>query len=390
MNDLLKKLAGKDRHDYEFAASSLLDSGDEILFKELVDNDSFLFDFVKQNIANRLLSAVNKNNYKNLLKFLKYYSPFYCDFISEAFVKFGDEDLNNELFKIFQIGSDDEKCYCAKYFSLINLSDAIPIMRANVYTGNENLNMVCAQALGELGDEQSFNFALEELQSSQDDFESLKRVKFLISYGDKRAVMPIIENMILSSFQETIAGEIPYLIGIFELLNMFEIGGLLVLNNIINGLGETIPLSCVIDFEIKDVLYSLISHPITSVNAVILLNALEKFETLTENNEYLYDEDKNTKDEIEDIKRLLCKQNRNNWLKYVNDEIRENSFFVYTALNYCTDVVTVKNLLRSDNQTLILRALEVLKNLDALDNSVKTIALSKVQDIHIKDIIRAL
>ena len=87
---------------------------------------------------------------------------------------------------------------------------------------------------------------------------------------------------------------------------------------------------------------------------------------------------------------MLCKQNRNNWLKYVNDEIRENSFFVYTALNYCTDVVTVKNLLRSDNQTLILRALEVLKNLDALDNSVKTIALSKVQDIHIKDSIRAL
>ena len=124
--------------------------------------------------------------------------------------------------------------------------------------------------------------------------------------------MPIIECMASSTLQENIAGEIPYLINLFDLLNRFELAGLFVINNIINGLGETIMLSCVLDFELYDIIQSLIAHPLNSVTATVLLNAREKFETLTENNEYTYDEDKNTKDEIENIKRLLTKQNKNN------------------------------------------------------------------------------
>ena len=46
---MFKKLTGKNPRDYEYAAKYIMDNSDEKLFAELVDKDSFLFDFVKQN-----------------------------------------------------------------------------------------------------------------------------------------------------------------------------------------------------------------------------------------------------------------------------------------------------------------------------------------------------
>ena len=46
MTDNLKKLTGKNKNDYEAVAKHLVDDCDVELFKELVDNDDFLFDFV--------------------------------------------------------------------------------------------------------------------------------------------------------------------------------------------------------------------------------------------------------------------------------------------------------------------------------------------------------
>ena len=81
MTDNLKKLTGKNKNDYEAVAKHLVDDCDVELFKELVDNDDFLFDFVKNNVAQRLENAVNQNNYQNLIEFLKYYSQSYEDAI---------------------------------------------------------------------------------------------------------------------------------------------------------------------------------------------------------------------------------------------------------------------------------------------------------------------
>ena len=46
MSDNFKKLTGKNRNEYETVAKHLVDDCDVELFKELVDNDDFLFDFV--------------------------------------------------------------------------------------------------------------------------------------------------------------------------------------------------------------------------------------------------------------------------------------------------------------------------------------------------------
>ena len=88
------------------------------------------------------------------------------------------------------------------------------------------------------------------------------------------------------------------------MLDKYYENTLLAINYIINGLGEILPLSCVFDFELFEVFEKLINNHDDSKTAIVILNAQEKFEVLTENDEYLFDEDKNTKNEINDIKKL--------------------------------------------------------------------------------------
>ena len=128
---MFKKLTGKNPRDYEYAAKYIMDNSDEKLFAELVDKDSFLFDFVKQNVAERLEKATNINNWKTVLKFLKYYSPSYEDFIVSTLAKYADEDLTDKMLELLENGTDNEKTYAAKFFSYIHFLTRFKI---NIYS----------------------------------------------------------------------------------------------------------------------------------------------------------------------------------------------------------------------------------------------------------------
>ncbi len=389
MTENLKKLTGKNKNDYESVAKHLVDDCDVELFKELVDNDDFLFDFVKNNIAQRLENAVNQNNYQNLVEFLKYYSQSYEDVIIDSLVKYADEDLTDLMLDKFENGCDNEKTYAAKYFAKIQDPLAYEFLRLNSYSDNEFLAQNCAMTLGAWHDEKSFDEAIEKLQNT-DDFEKLSAVKFLTAYGDKKAVPKLFEAMKTSTMAENIAGEIPYLVPLYELIKTDYENALLAIIYITNALGEILPLSVVFDFEFFEVFEELINNHDDSKVAITLLNARDKFDTLTENDEYLYDEDKNTKNEIFDIKKLLNSAKKKDLEKYINDELREDSPFVFTALDFATDELAIRELLKSNNQTLILKTAEVLKSLGNFDETARTVALLKVTDINIKAIIRAL
>ncbi len=385
MSENLKKLTGK--FGFEPIVQHLVNDCDIVLFQELVENDSFLFDFVKQNVSDRIAKVINENNYKNLVEFLKFYSPYYEDVIVNSLVKYADEDLTDLMLEKFENGTNDEKIYAAKYFGIIQDPIALPLLRENAYSSDEFLVQNCATSLALWNDEQSFNNALEKLKSD-DEFEKLSAVKFLSAYGNKEVLPEIFMVMRKSAMAENIAGEIPYIENLFELLDKYYVDALLTLNYIVNGLGEILPLSLVFDFELFEVFERLINHYDDSKSAMVLLNAKEKFNLLTENDEYLFDEDKNTKNEVQDIKKLL--NSTSGLEKFINDELNENSPFVFTALDFATDLLKIRELLKSDNQTLILKTAEVLKKLGNLDETAKTIALLKVTDINIKSIIRAL
>lgn len=389
MNEKLKKLTGKNKNDYERIAAEIVNNADTVLFKELVENDGYLFDFVKQNVAQRLAAACNETNYRNLLKFFDYYSPYYDDFIVSTLARYADEDLTDEILDMFENGTTAQKTYCAKFFSYIQDPLALELLRENSYTDNESLNANCAATLGIFQDEASYNDAVRKLWS-EDEFEQLSAVKFLVLYGDKKALPEILHAMKNSTMAENIAGEIPYLETIFEILDEQYEDGLLVLNHIVNGLGEIIGLASVFDYELYDVFERIIRNSNDSKAAVVLLNAQEKFAILTENDEYLFDEDKNTKNEINDIKKLLSGINVKNLKPMILQELNESSPFVYTALDFTDDVFAIRELLKCSNQTIILKTAEVLKKLNNLDEPTKTVALLKVSDENIKSIIRAL
>lgn len=389
MSDKLKKLTGKNPKDFEPVAYSLINNNDTELFSELVSKDDFLFDFVKQNVASRLEKVCNAKNYLNLLNFLKFYSPSYEEFIVSTLAKYADEDLTDKMLELFENGTEDEKTYCAKFFSYIQDPLAIDLLKLNAYSENSSLSSNCASTLAILGDTESYNEALNKLNSN-DDFEKLDAVKFLVSYGDKKAVANIIDTIKNSNLSENIAGELLYLVDLFELLNTNKTDGLFVLNNIINGLGEILGLSQTLDFQLYDVFDYLLNNTLTSETAVLLLNAKDKFETLTENDEYLFDETKDVKQEIYDIKNLLNSAKLQNRDNSINEQLTENSLFVFTAIELSSNIEKIKQLLNSKNQTLVLKALEKLKELNSLTTENKETALSHISDENIKNIIQAI
>ena len=339
--------------------------------------------------AQRLAKVCNDSNYLNLLSFLKYYSPSYEEFIVSTLVKYADDDLTDKMLEIFENGTDGEKTYCAKYFSYIQDSLALDFLRANAYSEDASLSANCASTLAVLNDEVSYNEALLKLDSD-DEFTCLDGVKFLVSYGKKDAVRRIISLMKKSSFTENIAGEIPYLEDLISMYKTNEQDCLFVLNSIINGLGEILGLCQVFDFQLYNVFEMLIQCPKTSALAVVLLNAKDKFDTLTENDEYLFDEAKDTKQEVCDIKNLLNSMDFAQLYSLIDAELKSDSLFVFTALELTENTQKVRELLLSSRPAVVVKALEVLKQFEELNPSDKDTALSVVTDDNIRNIISAM
>lgn len=387
MSDKLKKLTGKNPKDFEPVAFDVINIPDVELFKELIDNEDFLFDFIKQNVANRLAKVCNSSNYLNLLQFLKYYSPSYEDVIISNLVKFSDEDLTDKMLAIFEDGTDDEKTYCAKYFSIVQDSLALDFLKENAYSENSSLSANCATALALFGDTESKNEALVKLKSD-DEFEKLDGVRFLVSYGDKSVIPAIVDVMKTSSFAENIAGDILYLTDLFSLYKTNKTDALFVFNSVINGLGEILGLAQIFDFRLYEFIEMLLKEQTDSEIAVVLANAKDKFNTLTENDEYLFDETKDVKQEVMDIKQLLSSFKVNQSL--INAELKSESLFVFTALEFANNEFAIRGLLISANQTVVLKALEMLKQMNSLTKEDKNLALSSVTSEDIKSVIVAI
>lgn len=400
-NELVKKLTGKNPKDFEFAAKTIVNDSDLEAFSALVEQSDFLFDFIKKNVLKRLSGAVSKDNYKNLLKFLSVYSPDYEDFIVMSLVKFADEDLTDDMLDRLENGTNDEKAYAAKYFAHINDTLAIELLRKYSYDQFDALALNSALALSAMKDEFSYNLALERLKSN-DEFEKLSAVRFLVAYNDLRAINVIFETMKKSTMPENIASEISYLQSFMDFMDTdFKYDSVLAVNHLINGLGEIVSISQIFDFQLYEVLEKLIELQKQEKNgkiAIVLLNSKEKFEQLTENDEYIYDEDKDTKNEIFEIKSLLNSQIPFFWniqKDLMQSELDEWSDFVFSALELVQDfeltdaMDNLLKLLESSNQTIILKTVEVIKSLNKLAIVDKNAVMQRISDENIKSILNA-
>lgn len=401
-NDIVKKLTGKNPQDFEFAAAHIINDSDIEAFSALVDKSEFLFDFIKENVKKRLANAISAQNYKNLLSFLKIYSHDYEDAIVSNLVKFADEDLTDEMLERLENGGDEEKTYAAKYFSKINDTLALDLLQKYAYSEFDALSLNCAEALAALGDRKVFDEAIAKLKST-DEFEKMSAVRFLVAYKDESALSELFAVIKTSTLKENIASEIPYLKPFLELLETnYKDDAILSVNYILESLGEVVSISQIFDFQLYEVLEKLIANQNSekdSKSATVLLSAKLKFEQLTENDEYIFDEDKVVKEEVYGIKELLQAQSPEFWSEQANlfvNELNENSSFVFAALELVSDLnkaeafENLKVLLGSQNQTIILKTVEVIKSLNKLSEIDKNTVLNKISDENIKLIIQSI
>lgn len=402
---LVKDLTAKDEQKAFCAAQEIINKTNTEAFKLLADKSEFLFDFVKNNVSKRLNKAINQNNYRNLFAFLKIYCPDFEDVIIGSLAKFANEEMTDEMLELLEQGSDEEKAYAAKYFSYIPDTIAIDDLIQYAFEDNEALAFNAAKALGAMNADIAYQKAIE-LLNSDDEFTVLKAVKFLVAYENKNAVEPILKAMEHSSMSENIAGEIPYIQSIMELLTTYEDKSLVLLcvDNILSGLGEILPLNQIFCFELFEVLSFLIEYNIKNKDsqaAAILLKALSKFEMLNENEEYTFDEDKNTKQEINEIYNLLKNQQEYFWnaqKNLVKNELNpslpnyrtSSALRVIAEYNLTQAADEVKSLLNSENEILLCEAVIALKNLSMLDGINKDEIIGKVKDENKKALIQSL
>ena len=388
--DLIKNLTGKDPNGYEPVASRIINEPDVELFEELVSKDDYLFDFIKQNVAQRLAKACNKSNFKNLFKFLNIYSPYYDEFISSTLAQYADDDVTQKMLDILKNGTESEQTYAASFFSYIRNEDALIPLRERAYSENTDLATNCARALSKLEDVEAYTDALSKLKS-KDSFEQYSAVKFLVAYQNTDSLKEIFVAMKNSPMSENIAAEIPFLCSLNSLLNTeLNDEAILAFCYIINGLVELIPVSQVIDFEFYSMIDTMLKATPTGPIAVALLLAKEKFNLFVENEEYLFDEDKNTKNEVNDINILLSKMNINKYLSPLYEELYEESDFIYFAMELIRDEDAIASLLSGKNQTVILKAMTLLKSMGCLTSEKKQLGLDNITEDSIRSVALAL
>ena len=390
--DLFKALTGKNPAEFEQAAKILVDTPDIELFKKLVKQDDFLFDFIKSNVAKRIKNACNENNYSNLFEFFEYYSPSYDDVFAEVLFEYGGEEILPKIKEYFLSDNNSNKAYALKILSTMpgdKLDDIIQVIREAAKSENEYVCNNAIEVLSKVNDNISKEDAVKRLDSP-DEFEQYNAVKFLVTYGAKDTLPLIVNIMKKSSLSENIAAEIPFLIRLESLLEQDFDQAVLILCNIVNAIPEIIQPSAVIDYNLLEIFENLYYDNLTSSSALLLRMAKEKFEALEENEEYLFDCDKNTKDEIAAINKFFKGVNENKLNSLLYDELYEDSDFVFFAVDYINDIEELETLLDSSNQTLLLKVLTTLKEKQALKEEHKQQALNHITSEDIKRIVEVL
>lgn len=398
---LFKNLTGKNEHLALKAANEVLNShSNEEFIEYFALKFEFLFDFVQNNVKTRFEHVINNENYLNLLKFFKYYSYNLDDFVVSILVKYANEDLTDKILEIFEAdnSSDIEKLYCAKYFYYIPDTIAIDALNKNAFCDFEPLMLNCAQSLKEMNDYTGLELACQKLET-KDDFEVLKAVKFIVAFGDTKLADKLYEALKQSHMKENIACEIPYLVDISDEIKQGKNEALFCFNCIIDGLGEILPLCEVFNYKIKQIINYLSSKSnISQKEAVVILNTMLKFDLITQNDEYTFDENKNTKNELNEIQKIF--QNfESSFLTSLKEilisDINLNSQFLTDTLNLISEfqLIEAKNtllkLLKVSNDSASCEIITCLKSLNCLNELNQDEVINKIADNNIKAIVKS-
>lgn len=409
-NKLSSDLLEKDKNKAQVAAAIILDNGEVDAWRCLVENSDYLFDYVKEKAANNLYNSANINNYKNVFKFTEFYAVGWDDCVAKILAKFPSHEVRKEILELLEEGEDAQKAYAVKYLTydkeLVNPEKLFELSKQDF----EPLKINCAQILGMLKDESSYIYNIELLKS-EDDWEKLEAAQFLTNYGNKDAIPFMLEAMRFSGMAEYVAGEIAAFGALeeslcHENLHIKELA-LECFDNIINGLVETWPLDCIFSFKVYELAEKIMIFAKTSDNeqfkgkyAQLLLKLKAKINLILDNDEYKFDCDKNTLQELEEIGFLLGSEDENFWgMQKTNilEELRQenlNRKLSAIATIKENNILEAKDALLEiiyglkESELVLLEAIAALKSLGfSYEIEDKNLLLDKINDLNIRAMI---
>lgn len=301
-SNFVKNIISKDTNTFFNTLNNLINSKDIGLFKELDESSDFIFPFVKEKIINEFVKLINKENLDVVFEFMNYYSYDFEDMVLRPLLKHADEDLTDKILEIFEQGNEHNKAYCAKYFTKIKDTLALPLLKKEAMSDFYYLKINCAKALRGFCDTEALNKAKEIVLNSSDEYEKLDAFEFIIAYGNEARF--ILENCFNLPFSQNIIANLLDENGFDEIKKANEGKISDVFCVLLEGYPENISLNTIKYYEIAKFIRYLSANQ-TNYNLALLLCAKAKFDEFANNDNYTFDLDNDLKNELKNINSLL-------------------------------------------------------------------------------------
>ncbi len=406
-NKYISDLTSKDRNIALNAAKHIIDNKDIDAWNCLCESADNIFDFIKNNIRTHLSQTINEHNCNNLSAFFKTYSFDFDECLIQGLIKYAKEDLASRMLDLLQNGTDDEKAYSARYFSVVTNENANKYLFENYESEFEPLKYNVVRALANAKDNVSYNYYLDKLKED-DDWDKIDAAQFLQWYDNKDAFEPMLNAISTSTMPEHIASSVAMLDDISKYFNSANENlkklSLDCYQHLINSLAEVLPLSNILDFD----LYNCVETLITLVNseenksryAALLLKTNYQMEIFYNNDEYKFNEDKNTIEAMEGILELFSEGGENfiNYCKnLLGTELESDDKRIIfgveliglLSLNEYSSKLK-EMLSKNYKEDVMFEIVNTLNTLNDFDNVDKNMVLSKINDFNIKSAVEQM
>ncbi|MBQ4647522.1 MAG: hypothetical protein IJB79_09260 [Candidatus Gastranaerophilales bacterium] len=303
--NFIKNITSKDINLSRSTIENLIKTQDIESFGLLCEKSDFIFPFLKERIISDFIKLIKEENLNVIFEFSKIYCADFEEIIVNSWLKFASQDLTDEILNLFEKGTNEQKAYCAKYFTKIQDPLALEYLNAHAFSDFEPLKTNCAFALSAFGDEEILNKMKEVVLNSNDEFEKLNALNFIANYGKENQIKFVSKQAFSSPFAINILtnildiNEINYLKNILDEKTLTKIFQL-----IIEEYPEDLSLDTCYYWNLAEYI-KLIYNFNSQYSKNVLIFAREKFKEFSENDIYTFDFDKNIKQEVKNISKLL-------------------------------------------------------------------------------------
>ena len=304
-SNLIKNITSKDLNLSLNTIKTLINTSNLEDFRELCEKSDFIFPFLKKRITDDFVKLINKENLNTVFEFSKIYCEDFEDLIVKSWVKFACEDLTDEILELFENGTNEQKAYCASYFKYIQDPLALEYLNEFAKSDFEALMLNCAKTLSIFKDETILNEMKNVIKTQDDEFEKLSAFNFICAYNGEENIKFIVQNAFSSPFLSNILSNLMDFCGIEYLKTILGEDDLIkIFQTIIEKYPEEISIDTAYYWNFIDYINLIYSFN-NQYSKNVLILAREKFKEYSTNDIYLFDFDKNTKEEIKNIAKLL-------------------------------------------------------------------------------------